>query len=74
MRYLAYTLFASVVLSVSTTHAAACKGLEATSCKAKSCTWVAGYQRKDGRLTKGYCRAKPAAKPKVEALAVSKSK
>ncbi len=43
-----------------------CKGLESAACESNvACSWVEGYQRKDGRQVKSFCRAKPAAKDKV---------
>jgi len=43
--------------------ASACKGLENSACNASSnCNWVAGYERKDGRTVKPFCRTKPSAK------------
>ena len=53
----AVTLFSGQALASN------CKGLENDACVAsKSCSWVAGYERKDGRQVKAFCRAKPGAK------------
>ncbi|MGD8206541.1 MAG: hypothetical protein PVH47_00525 [Thiohalocapsa sp.] len=39
--------------------AADCKGLEKNRCESNnSCTWVDGYQRKDGVKVSGHCRSK----------------
>ncbi len=43
-----------------------CKGLENAACSAESaCSWVEGYERKDGRLVKSFCRAKPSVRNKL---------
>lgn len=37
-----------------------CHGLSKGQCEADSdCTWVSGYQKKDGKNVEAYCRAKP---------------
>ena len=45
-----------------TSHAQAasqCKGLKAQACsQSGACSWVAGYERKDGREVKAFCRSK----------------
>ncbi len=43
--------------------ASACKGLENAACSSNSaCNWVEGYERKDGRTVKSFCRSKPSSK------------
>jgi hypothetical protein len=59
----------------SATAASQCKGLENSACNTNSaCGWVDGYQRKDGRKVKSFCRtsARGKAKPQTKAKAVSK--
>ena len=37
-----------------------CQGLSEKECSSDdSCTWVSGYEQKDGDKVKAYCRAKP---------------
>jgi len=37
-----------------------CQGLSESECSSNdSCTWVSGYEQKDGDKVKAYCRAKP---------------
>ncbi len=56
------------------TSASTCKGLEAKACGAEaSCTWIQGYERKDGRQVKSFCRAKPQAKSKPSVSAGAKA-
>ncbi len=46
--------------------ASQCKGLESNDCGSNaSCSWVEGYERKDGRTVKSFCRTKPASKQKA---------
>ena len=38
-------------------HSSSCKTLDQNSCSAKaSCSWVNGYQRKDGVKVRAHCR------------------
>lgn len=42
-----------------------CKGLENSACSTKKvCSWVEGYERKDGRQVKSFCRTKSSIKKK----------
>ena len=53
-------IFIALALGLFATqaHAAsACKGLDNLACAAKEqCSWVQGYERKDGRKVKAFCR------------------
>ena len=50
---------AGVIHSGSVSAAGACKGLENEACNSNaSCSWVEGYERKDGRKVKSFCRSK----------------
>jgi len=52
----------SLLASVPASSASLCKGLENSACAAKSsCGWVEGYERKDGRKVKSFCRTKSGA-------------
>ena len=53
-----------LVLASSPVQAvSACKGLDTKACgTATSCSWVNGYERKDGRSVSSFCRAKSSAK------------
>ncbi|HMV81006.1 MAG TPA: hypothetical protein PL048_07795 [Leptospiraceae bacterium] len=52
--------FVSSFLSVSSVSAKDCKGLSESQCSSNDdCTWVKGYQTKDGVKVDDYCRAKP---------------
>lgn len=68
-----------LVLASSPVHAAsACKGLDNNACgTSTSCTWVKGYERKDGRSVSAFCRAKASskssAKPSQSLSKVNKS-
>ena len=53
-------------------YASQCKGLDNGACSAKaSCSWVEGYERKDGRTVKSFCRTKSVAKQKSVAKSVA---
>ena len=54
----------ALALSSGPANAASqCKGLKNNACSAEaSCTWVEGYERKDGRTVNSFCRAKAKAK------------
>ena len=45
-------------------HAASsCKGLSVEKCLTNtSCSWIKSFKRKDGKMTKAYCRSKPSKK------------
>lgn len=46
-------------LSLSPAHAKECKGLSKTKCSSdNSCSWVKGYERKNGVKVSAFCRAK----------------
>lgn len=47
-------------LLVTQSHAASvCKGLQSSACASNAqCGWVEGYERKDGRQVKSFCRTK----------------
>lgn len=52
----------------SATAASACKGLDNAACNSGSnCSWVAGYERKDGRKVSAFCRTSSAAKRTAKA-------
>ena len=55
----------------------ACQGLEQGACEKKAdCSWVGGYEKKDGKQVSGYCRSKSsggAAEPKASEAAGSKA-
>ncbi len=49
----------ALALLSQSTIAAECKGMEKSSCERQdSCTWVDGYERKDGVKVSPYCRNK----------------
>jgi len=49
----------SVTASGSAIAASQCKGLDNAACDAGSqCSWVEGYERKDGRKVNAFCRTK----------------
>lgn len=53
------TLAAGLLLSSSVNAASQCKGLGGSACNAaSSCSWVTGYERKDGKTVKSFCRSK----------------
>lgn len=55
------SVLAVIFMSVGSTAMAAsqCKGLSDAKCgEAASCSWVEGYERKDGRKVKSFCRTK----------------
>ena len=56
------TLAAGVLsLQFSVAQASSCKVLAQDACSSnQACTWVKGYQRKDGRAVQSYCRTLPA--------------
>jgi len=58
--YKALIMFAALIaFSTSNAVAAECNGKSKSSCSSdKSCTYVSGYNKKDGTKVKGYCRAK----------------
>ena len=57
---------AAVFISAPASSANLCKGLESNACTTNlSCGWVEGYERKDGRKVKSFCRSKPSAKKQV---------
>lgn len=68
------SLLVSLLMAGPATAASACKGLENSACDNKaSCGWVEGYQRKDGRAVKSFCRAKPLTKTSVSKKLAVKS-
>lgn len=49
---------ATMSFSVNSLAASDCKGLQNSACDANaSCRWVDGYQRKDNRKVKAFCRS-----------------
>ncbi|RBP52644.1 hypothetical protein [Arenicella xantha] len=52
----------------SASAASACKGLDTDACASNSsCRWVEGYERKDGRQVKAFCRSSPVSKKAAKA-------
>lgn len=52
-------LLCASLASGSASAASECKGLENAACGANAaCGWIEGYERKDGRKVKSFCRAK----------------
>ena len=48
-----------LAMSAPASAASQCKGLDNEACDtSSSCSWVAGYERKDGRKVEAFCRAK----------------
>lgn len=63
--FLLTATLAGVSVSGQVSAASACKGLENAACNSNtSCGWVQGYERKDGRKVKSFCRTKSSAKKK----------
>lgn len=59
----AAAIAAGLLMSGSANAANQCKGLDNSACKAESsCSWVNGYERKDGKTVKSFCRSKGKAK------------
>ena len=51
-----------------------CKGLKTELCASNAaCSWVGGYERKDGRQVKAFCRAKPNFKGKDKVVSKAKA-
>jgi len=51
----------------SASAVSACKGLDDSACNSdQTCRWVEGYERKDGRQVKSFCRTKPTSKKKAD--------
>ncbi|MBL4673680.1 MAG: hypothetical protein JKX81_15590 [Arenicella sp.] len=70
---IALSLIGSLLVSGPAAAASACKGLENSACSNKSsCGWVEGYQRKDGRSVKSFCRTKSVAKKSVAKKSINK--
>lgn len=60
---IALSLTGSLLVASPAAAASACKGLDNSACTDNtSCGWVEGYQRKDGRSVKSFCRIKSASK------------
>jgi hypothetical protein len=69
----ALSLIGSLLVSGPVSAASACKGLDNSACGSKSsCGWVEGYQRKDGRSVKSFCRSKSVAKKSVTTQSTAK--
>lgn len=50
-------LFAALMSAGQANAASQCKGLDNGACtKNNACGWVDGYERKDGRKVKSFCR------------------
>ena len=48
-----------LLLSGQASAVSACKGLDNTACDTKTtCSWVQGYDRKDGKKVNAFCRSK----------------
>ena len=72
---IALALVGSVAVSSSALAASACKGLDNSSCSNNSsCGWVDGYERKDGRKVKAFCRTKSVKKSTVDSRSKKKVK
>ena len=70
----AFVAASAMLFAVGSASASACKGLEQAACGKKSdCTWVEGYQRKDGAKISGYCRAKSGGSKKTSTDHMKKS-
>jgi len=56
----ALVLAGGLLLSGQASAASQCKGLQNEACaeQASSCSWVHGYERKDGRKVNAFCRSK----------------
>ena len=53
----------SVASQAQTTTPSQCKGLANGDCASNNaCSWVEGYERKDGREVSAFCRSKPKSK------------
>jgi hypothetical protein len=67
-------IIGSMLVALPATAAATCKGLDNSACDNNaSCAWVEGYQRKDGRSVKSFCRTKSAAKKSTSQAAAKPS-
>jgi hypothetical protein len=56
-------IIGSMLVVIPAMSAPACKGLNDSACANEaSCGWVEGYQRKDGRSVKSFCRTKSISK------------
>ncbi|GHA07340.1 hypothetical protein GCM10008090_16470 [Arenicella chitinivorans] len=72
--FLLTATLAGATMSMHASAASACKGLESKACGSNSaCTWVDGYERKDGRKVNAFCRTSPSAK-KASKAATEKAK
>jgi hypothetical protein len=59
----AAALFSALMVSLPAAAASQCKGLSENSCAADStCSWINGYERKDGRKVSSHCKTRPAKK------------
>jgi len=64
-------ILATAALATPTHAASQCKGLAADACgQNAACGWVEGYERKDGRTVKSFCRTSRAG---ISTKAASKS-
>jgi len=60
-------VFVTFVFMSSVTHAQTCKSMSEESCESTDrCSWIAAYERKDGRKVNAFCRNKPGAKKAAE--------
>ena len=65
--FVAVAFAASILLIAPAATAAGCKGATKTACSANNaCTWVDGYEKKDGVTVRGHCRALPTAASKAK--------
>ncbi|TVQ87989.1 MAG: hypothetical protein EA400_09855 [Chromatiaceae bacterium] len=59
-----FSVALGTLLATSPVLASECKGLEQEACQAnEACTWVDSYERKDGRVVRGYCRLRGGRQP-----------
>jgi len=64
-----------LLMSQGASAASACKGLDNAACDdAAACGWVNGYERKDGRTVKSFCRTNAKTKTKAKEKSSSKDK
>ncbi|MFT5573425.1 MAG: hypothetical protein ACI9FR_002360 [Cryomorphaceae bacterium] len=66
-------LLSASLFAGSASAAGQCKGLENAACTSNSaCGWVDGYERKDGRKVKSFCRTSSRGKAKAQTQAKAK--
>lgn len=73
--FLLTATLAGATMSLPATAASACKGLDNKACGGNSaCSWVEGYERKDGRKVNAFCRTAPGAKKATKAATEKQAK